>query len=120
MDVVNADHTKFGVESANSVLERTTKFIIELDDGILSENGNAGSGGERWICVLVAHGDVLQIAQTGFLPQNVDTSFSVKEATSLFRTLALHHSTMTDKNTSSDSYVGAVRCFCINSPYHHD
>jgi probable phosphoglycerate mutase len=68
MDVENADHTEFGVESANSVLERTTKFITELD-GTLSRSSKSSceDDSRRWKCVLVAHGDVLQIMQTGFL-----------------------------------------------------
>jgi broad specificity phosphatase PhoE len=63
-DVGDADHNEFGVESANSVLERTTKFISELDGRLSHQSENDGS---RWKCVLVAHGDVLQITQTGFL-----------------------------------------------------
>ena len=69
-DVGDADHNGFGVESANSVLERTTRFIAELDGRLSSQSGDDGS---RWKCVLVAHGDVLQIAQTGFL-RHVDAS----------------------------------------------
>ena len=69
-DVGDADHNEFGVESANSVLERTTRFITELDCRLSSQSGDDGS---RWKCVLVAHGDVLQITQTGFL-RHVDAS----------------------------------------------
>ncbi|KAL3826267.1 hypothetical protein ACHAXA_006295 [Cyclostephanos tholiformis] len=65
LDAVDADHVEFGVESANSVLERTTKFVIELD-GRLSRSRTEDDA-SRWKCVLVAHGDVLQIMQTGFL-----------------------------------------------------
>ena len=85
VDVTNPNHTMFNCESANSVLSRTTKFICELDDNILSSSSpssnfaattaiNDGTTaaimnekGGRWICILVAHGDVLQITQTGFL-----------------------------------------------------
>ena len=69
-DVGDADHNKFGVESANSVLERTTQLITELDGRLSSQSGDDGP---RWKCVLVAHGDVLQITQTGFL-RHVDAS----------------------------------------------
>lgn len=63
MDVKDAYHNEFGVESANSVLERTTKLINELDETLQL----SGEEGQRWKCVLVAHGDVLQILQNGFL-----------------------------------------------------
>jgi broad specificity phosphatase PhoE len=91
-DSTNPNHTTFHNESANDVLERTTKFICELDDNILSSSSSLSSvataatttindgtttaatatttkneEGGRWICILVAHGDVLQITQTGFL-----------------------------------------------------
>ena len=68
MDVQNANHNEFNVESANSVLERTTKLITELDEQ-LAEGGCCGNDNEDrgWKCILVAHGDVLQIMQTGFL-----------------------------------------------------
>lgn len=60
IDCSDADHTEYDVESANSVLERTTKLICELDDTLQQS-------GKRWECAVVAHGDVLQILQTGFL-----------------------------------------------------
>lgn len=66
VDVTNANHVEFGVESANSVLERTTKLITELDDQLSSKDTTATDDG-CWKCILVAHGDVLQIMQTGFL-----------------------------------------------------
>jgi probable phosphoglycerate mutase len=65
VDVKDPNHNEFGVESANSVLERTTKLINELDAMLcqsLSEDNP-----QMWKCVVVAHGDVLQILQTGFL-----------------------------------------------------
>jgi len=62
IDVEDSNHDQFGVESANSVLERTTGLITELD-----EECNNAAGEEPWKCILVAHGDVLQIMQTGFL-----------------------------------------------------
>lgn len=61
VDCKDANHNEFGVESANSVLERTTRLINELDVTLHS----VGKG--KWKCILVAHGDVLQILQTGFL-----------------------------------------------------
>jgi probable phosphoglycerate mutase len=92
IDSTNPNHTLFHNESANDVLERTTKFICELDDNILSSTSSSSAAtaatttttindgttaiatattkkeeGGRWICILVAHGDVLQITQTGFL-----------------------------------------------------
>jgi len=69
-DIKDADHNEFDVESANSVLDRTTKLINELDEQLLQAPlGGDGSseGSSCWKCILVAHGDVLQIMQTGFL-----------------------------------------------------
>jgi len=60
IDVKDPNHNQFSVESANSVLERTTKLVTNLDDEL-------GADGGQWRCILVAHGDVLQIMQTGFL-----------------------------------------------------
>lgn len=60
VDCTDANHNKYGAESANSVLERTTKLICELDDMLQQSE-------KKWACVVVAHGDVLQILQTGFL-----------------------------------------------------
>ena len=68
VDVTNANHNEFGVESANSVLERTTKLITELDDQLSSKDTTTMDDDYScWKCILVAHGDVLQIMQTGFL-----------------------------------------------------
>ena len=68
VDVTNANHNEFGVESANSVLERTTKLICELDDQLSKDDTTTTTDyGGCWKCILVAHGDVLQIMQTGFL-----------------------------------------------------
>jgi len=64
IDINNPDHDEFAVESANSVLERTTKLITELDAQLSNEGSDDGT---CLMCVLVAHGDVLQIMQTGFL-----------------------------------------------------
>ena len=54
-----------------SVLERTTKLITELDEQLATDDDD--DDGSIWKCVLVAHGDVLQIMQTGFL-QHSDAS----------------------------------------------
>lgn len=63
VDCTDANHDEYGVESANSVLERTTKLICDLDDTLQQSE-------KKWACVVVAHGDVLQILQTGFLKHN--------------------------------------------------
>lgn len=65
VDINDANHNEFGVESANSVLERTTKLITDLEERLHSTSEN----GSCWKCILVAHGDVLQIMQVGFLKQ---------------------------------------------------
>lgn len=82
-DIHDANHVKFGVESPNSVLERTTRFIVELEDLLSSSSSSSSLSKEDkeqegkqkdrekcnrpWKVILVAHGDVLQILQTGFL-----------------------------------------------------
>jgi broad specificity phosphatase PhoE len=55
-DRSDANNTTEGVESVNSVLERSTRLVVELE----------GAYEDRTI-LLVAHGDTLQILQTGFL-----------------------------------------------------
>lgn len=60
-DVNSADHTRWGVESVNSVLHRTTSLILDIETELLVPNKH-----QQWVCLLVAHGDVLQILQTGF------------------------------------------------------
>jgi len=59
VDIDDPTHNEFGVESVYSVVERTTGLERDIDDEL-------GTDGKRWKCVLVAHGDVLQILQTGF------------------------------------------------------
>lgn len=49
-------HTDHGVESAASVMSRTTELIAELEDA-----------GHDQIYLLVSHGDPLQILQTAFM-----------------------------------------------------
>eukprot|EP00568_Trieres_chinensis_P010588 CAMPEP_0183310132 /NCGR_PEP_ID=MMETSP0160_2-20130417/29198_1 /TAXON_ID=2839 ORGANISM="Odontella Sinensis, Strain Grunow 1884" /NCGR_SAMPLE_ID=MMETSP0160_2 /ASSEMBLY_ACC=CAM_ASM_000250 /LENGTH=235 /DNA_ID=CAMNT_0025474299 /DNA_START=110 /DNA_END=817 /DNA_ORIENTATION=- len=81
IDADDADHTDFGVESVNSVLDRTTGLVLDIDDELST------TGGKNWKCILVAHGDVLQILQTGF--RRMDGS--------LHRTLP-HLETATERN----------------------
>ena len=54
-DKHSADHTTEEVESVNSVLSRTTRLVLDI------ENQYAGKN-----ILLVSHGDCLQILQTGF------------------------------------------------------
>jgi len=84
VDWTDPDHTQFGVEAANCVLERTTGLVLELEEllssassssAITSPSSSSSSSSsssnsdkpKKWKVVLVAHGDVLQIMQTGFL-----------------------------------------------------
>lgn len=60
-DQHNADHEKEGVESVNSVLDRMTNLILQLEKEYQNKN-----------ILLVSHGDCLQILQTGF--QKIDSS----------------------------------------------
>eukprot|EP00049_Salpingoeca_infusionum_P007521 m.122387 g.122387 ORF g.122387 m.122387 type:complete len:343 (-) comp13730_c0_seq1:385-1413(-) len=55
-DALDSSHTKFAVESCDSVLVRTSGLILELEE---KYNGKT--------FVLVAHGDTLQILQTWFV-----------------------------------------------------
>lgn len=67
-DAKDPDHRAFDVEPANAVLERTTKLVADLDGTLRAPAGGEDSGAaSRWKVVLVAHGDVLQIMQTGLL-----------------------------------------------------
>lgn len=54
-DRKSADHTEHDVESVNAVLNRATSLILDIE--------HTYSGKE---ILLVSHGDVLQILQTGF------------------------------------------------------
>ncbi len=72
-DCINPNHTKYGVESVNSVVKRTTELILDIEKSKKSKNCNLNvNGNGRCKVILVAHGDVLQILQTAFL--NVDGS----------------------------------------------
>lgn len=61
VDITDPTHNEFGVESVYSVVERTTRLVLDKDEE-LTEASKDG----KWKCILVAHGDVLQILQTGF------------------------------------------------------
>ena len=73
-DRLDAGHCSFGVESVNSVLARSAAFIAHVEQQLAEVDVAARAGTsaalEPWHVVLVAHGDVLQILQTGF--QGVD------------------------------------------------
>ncbi|KAL1529494.1 hypothetical protein AB1Y20_000440 [Prymnesium parvum] len=56
-DALDADHEKFNVESVSNVCRRAYEVVEKVDSQL---------GSERWIVILVAHGDVLQILQTRF------------------------------------------------------
>jgi len=92
-DCIDPNHTKYDVESVNSVVRRTTELILDIEQSISTtttttttrssgtctksnddddnDNDNRRSH-TRCKVILVAHGDVLQILQTAFL--NVDGS----------------------------------------------
>jgi broad specificity phosphatase PhoE len=55
VDESNADHNEGNVEPVNSVLDRATSLIIELEQKYTNKD-----------ILLVSHGDTLQILQTGF------------------------------------------------------
>jgi probable phosphoglycerate mutase len=66
-DEIDSAHTLHHVESVDSVMERTTALIIDLDEKLT----NALQEKQDLVppscsCILVAHGDVLQILQTAF------------------------------------------------------
>jgi glucosyl-3-phosphoglycerate phosphatase len=54
-DFENADHTEWNVESVNSVLDRTTECVRNIEEKYSAKN-----------VILVSHGDALQILQTAF------------------------------------------------------
>ncbi len=61
VDQDDADHEEAGVESVNSVLDRSSKLILQLEKQYNNKD-----------ILLVSHGDCLQILQTGF--QKIDPS----------------------------------------------
>lgn len=54
-DADDPSHTNQGVESVDSVMNRTTKCVLDWDSKVSNH-----------LIILVAHGDVLQICQTAF------------------------------------------------------
>ena len=78
-DELNANHRSFGVESVESVLARSAAFVADVEqqlaeaDVACTNTSVEGSAIPKpWHVVIVAHGDVLQILETGF--QGVDPS----------------------------------------------
>lgn len=78
-DAIDADQITGCVESVNDVMRRTTKLILDLEDELSQIQERSGRGTDDSIddsgmpacmpslkCILVAHGDVLQILQTAF------------------------------------------------------
>jgi len=74
-DERDSSHTCWNVESVDCVMERTTSLILELDQKLshimndISSSRSADSHVQKGTgckCILVAHGDVLQILQTAF------------------------------------------------------
>ena len=70
----DANHTMFNVESINSVVNRTSALILDIENELndlkekRSQVGNDNDEKDKPIkAILVAHGDVLQILQTAFL-----------------------------------------------------
>ena len=59
-DALDESHEKFGVESVRSVLIRARRLLAT----VRAQLGPSHS--QRWLLLLVAHGDVLQILQTHF------------------------------------------------------
>lgn len=68
LDLEDPNHTEWGVESVNSVVARTSQLVLDVDRDLNADVGE--SSGKNWKVIFVAHGDVLQIAQTAF--QKVD------------------------------------------------
>jgi len=72
IDAVDEEHTRWDVESVNSVMLRTTLLVSELEKCLSNlrfsseQIGEGHANTSRCICILVAHGDVLQILQAAF------------------------------------------------------
>lgn len=88
-DCLDANHTKYDVESVNKVIQRTSSFILDLEKELVVQQQQEEEEAQQQQqqndddddrtrtkvaspnkVILVAHGDVLQILQTAFL--NVD------------------------------------------------
>lgn len=80
VDWKDPNHTEYNVESVNSVVERTSRLILDLEHELNENNDNASKNGivsankkqkqKPYQIILVAHGDVLQIMQTAFLKKD--------------------------------------------------
>lgn len=60
VDCEDPNHTEEDVESVNSVVERTSGLVLEIEEQLKTNTD------EKYKVILVAHGDVLQILQTAF------------------------------------------------------
>ena len=60
VDCDDPNHTENDVESVNSVMERTSSLVLQIEEDIKAKTD------DKYKIVLVAHGDVLQILQTAF------------------------------------------------------
>ena len=88
-DAMSADHECFGCESVRSVQERG-RGVVERVEALT--DGELGSPG-RWMVLLVAHGDVLQILQTAFAEVDPRTHRSLEHLpTATLRRLPLPQS----------------------------
>jgi len=87
-DADDATHTKFGVESVNSVIDRTTQLVLDVEDQL-----KKSKTAKPWKCMFVAHGDVLQIMQTVFQKVDGRVHRSLEHlGTATIRELKLAHS----------------------------
>ncbi len=61
MDQRSPDHQEFDVESVGSVIQRGLAVVLDCEKNLKKE-----------VCLLIAHGDILQILQTAFygIPSN--------------------------------------------------
>jgi len=67
LDKDDPNHTEWGVESVNSVVMRTSQTVLDIEDALSRDvGGEEEEDGTVWKVIFVAHGDVLQIAQTAF------------------------------------------------------
>merc|ERR1712228_289666 len=57
-DKMDADHTKYGVESVNNTLNRIKKFIQNIEYALKEK--------PKSLIIMASHGDICQIMQTFF------------------------------------------------------
>ena len=79
-DCIDPNHTKYDVESVNSVINRTTDLILDIENTLQSYCDYDNVDNDLKQCyqvILVAHGDVLQILQTAFLKVDGSTHRSL-------------------------------------------